>query len=277
MQATTIMTTRRGQSGVARARAIVRFNSVMFHSLAAASFLESVAEMHVERLSSVLAAQPEARLWLEQVWVPQRAELGRRLREYVEATWPEFDWNAAYAEFQQSFRTRVRFELRSPAAALDVVARCVAEVQLAVLYRGLAKAADESLLRGLAREAASAHAMFFDFFRGAFERCKRQKRVGFAATWRTLRAAMRSARDVQLRAAFEPLAQNWNGPRTVPELTYDEFVQRMAESVSRYADLGRIERMLFRPWLKIERPAPATPPAVPALPARPTPPALQPA
>jgi hypothetical protein len=274
MQATTNMKTQRGQSDLARARAIVRFNSVMFHSLATASFLESAAEMHAERLSSVLAAQPEARLWLEQVWVPQRAELGRRLREYVGATWPEFDWNAAYAEFQQSFRTHVRLEHRNPAAALDVVARCVAEVQLAVLYRGLAKSADESLLRSLAREAASAHAMFFDFFRGAFERCKRQERVGFAATWRTLRAAMRSARDIQLRAAFEPLARNWNGPCTVPELTYDEFVQRMAQSVSRYADLGRIERLLFRPWLKIERLAPATPPAVPALPARP---ALRPA
>ena len=264
MQATANLTTRRGQSDLARTRAIVRFNAVMYHSLAAASFLESVAEMHVERLSSVLAAQPGARLWLEQVWVPQRAELGRRLREYVEATWPEFDWSAAYAEFQHCFRTRVRFELRNPAAALEVVARCVAEVQLAVLYRGLAKSADESLLRGLVREAASAHAMFFDFFRGAFEHCKRQERVGFAATWRTLRAAMRSARDVQLRAAFEPLAQNWNGPRTVPELTYDEFVQRMAHSVSRHADLGRIERLLFRPWLKIERSAPVIAPALPA-------------
>lgn len=125
MQATqTTLTAARGQSELARARAIVRFNSVMFHSLAAASFLESAAPLHAERLNVVLAAQPEARLWLEQVWVAQRAELGRRLREYVEATWPEFDWNTAYAEFQQPCRARAGSGRRT-GVALEALGSCV--------------------------------------------------------------------------------------------------------------------------------------------------------
>jgi hypothetical protein len=274
MQATTNMTTQRGQSELARARAIVRFNGVMFHGLAAASFLESAVALHAERLNVVLAAQPEARLWLEQVWVAQRAELGRRLREYVEATWPEFDWATAYAEFQQPCRARAGIARRRP-VALEALRLCVWETLAAVFYRGLARAADEAGLRALAREAAAAHAAFFDYFRGVHEHGKRRERVGFAATWRAPRAVCRSARELHVRAAFEALAQNWNGPRTVPELPYGEFVERLVQLVRRHAGIGRVEQFLFRPWLKIGREAPATPPAVPALPARPTPLVLQ--
>jgi hypothetical protein len=273
MQATTTMTTQRGQSDLARTRAIVRFNAVMFHSLAAASFLESAVPLHAERLNVVLAAQPVARLWLEQVWVAQKAELGRRLREYVEATWPEFDWNAAYAEFLQPCRARAGIDRRRP-VALEALRLCVWETLAAVFYRSLARAADEAGLRGLAREAGVAHAAFFDYFRDVHEHCRRRERVGFAATWRAPQAVCRSARELHVRAAVEVLPQNWNGPRTVPELAYGEFVQRLVQLVRRHAGLGRVEQFLFRPWLKIERPAPATPPAVPALPARPT---LQPA
>ncbi len=275
MQATTNRTTQRGQSDLARARAIVRFNGVMFHSLAAASFLESAVSLHAERLNVVLAGQPEARLWLEQVWVAERAELGRRLREYVEATWPEFDWATAYAEFQQPCRARAGINRGRP-VALEALRLCVWETLAAVFYRGLARAADEAGLRALAREAAAAHAAFFDYFRGVHDHCKRRERVGFAATWRAPRAVCRSARELHVRAAFEALPQNWNGPRTVPELAYGEFVQRLVKLVRRHAGVGRVERFLFQPWLRIERPAPAAPSAVPALPARPTP-TLQPA
>jgi hypothetical protein len=270
----TPITAPRGQSELARARAIVRFNSVMFHGLAAASLLESAVPLHAERLDAVLAAQPEARLWLEQVWVAQRTELGRRLREYVEATWPEFDWNAAYAEFAQPCRARAGIVRRRP-VALEALRLCVWETLAAVFYRGLARAADEAGLRALAREGAAAHAAFFDYFRGVHEHCKRREPVGFAATWRAPQAVCRSLRELHMRAAFEALPQNWKGPRTVPELPYGEFVQRLVQLVQRHAGIGRVEQFLFRPWLRIERAAPAAPTTAAVLALRPVSPAAQ--
>lgn len=260
-------TVQRGQGEQARARAIVRFNSVMFHSLAMASFLESAVTLHAERLQGVLVAQPESRLWIEQVWVAQRTELGRGLRQYVEGTWPEFDWNTAYAEFLQPCRTRAGIDRRRP-VALEALRLCVWETLAAMFYRGLAQAADESGLRTLAREAAGAHAAFFDFFRDVHEHRKRPERVGFAATWRTLPKVCRSARELHVRAAFEALSQNWSGPRTVPELAYGEFVQRLVQLVQRHAGLGRAEQFLFRAWLRIERAEPAPVSSMPARPAR---------
>jgi len=257
MQATATRTVQRKQGQQARARAIVRFNGLLFHSLAAASFLEMAVPLHVNRLNQVFAARPDVVLWLEQVWWPQRAEHGRRLRDYLEATWPEFDWKAAYQEFYESYRPRSGLEGRGAGTALEALGLCVTAAQAAVFYRALANCADEPALRALARQAARDHGGCFDYFGTLFERCKRDERVGLVTSWRTVRAACRSARDFDASAAFEPLGRHWGGAPTVPELGYGEFRARMVALIQRHAALGRIERLLFRPWLERERSTPA--------------------
>ncbi len=257
MQATASKGAQRERSGQARARAIVRFNGLLFHSLAAASFLETAVPLHVNRLNQVFAGRSDVVLWLEQVWWPQRAEHGRRLRDYLEATWPEFDWNAAYQEFHDSYRPRSGLDSRGASAALEALGLCVTAAQAAVFYRALANCADEPALRALARQAACDHGGCFDYFSALFERCKRDERVGLVASWRTVRAVCRSARDFDAKMAFEPLGRHWAGAPTVPELGYGEFRARMAPLIQRHAAPGRIERLLFRPWLEGERSAPA--------------------
>jgi len=257
MQATATRTVQRKQGEQARARAIVRFNGLLFHSLAAASLLETAVPLHVNRLHQVFAARPDVVLWLEHVWWPQRAEHGRRLRDYLEATWPEFDWKAAYQEFYESYRPRSGLEGRGAGAALEALGLCVTAAQAVVFYRALANCADEPALRALARQAACDHGGCFDYFSALFERCKRDERVGLVTGWRTVRAACRSARDFDASAAFEPLSRHWGGAPTVPALGYGEFRSRMAPLIQRHAALGRIERLLFRPWLERERSTPA--------------------
>jgi len=257
MQATATRTVQRKQGEQARARAIVRFNGLLFHSLAAASLLETAVPLHVNRLHQVFAARPDVVLWLEHVWWPQRAEHGRRLRDYLEATWPEFDWKAAYQEFYESYRPRSGLEGRGAGAALEALGLCVTAAQAVVFYRALANCADEPALRALARQAACDHGGCFDYFSALFERCKRDERVGLVTSWRTVRAACRSARDFDASAAFEPLSRHWGGAPTVPALGYGEFRSRMAPLIQRHAALGRIERLLFRPWLERERSTPA--------------------
>ena len=263
MQAIAMITTiPGGQSQIARARALVRFNGLTFSGLAVASFLETAAERQASRLAAAFAAIPGVAHWLEQAWCPGRAAIGRQLREYIEATWPEFDWKTAYCEFHDRYRPSSG--LRGQAgAARAAIGLCVAAAQAAVFYRALARGADEPALRDLARDAARAHAGYFDFFRDLFERCKRVERVGPAATWRTAIAAIRSARDDDVAAAFEPLERNWTGVPAAPGLGYLEFRGRMAQYVQRHAGLGAFERLLFRPWLEpVLRPGRAVNPAV---------------
>jgi len=259
MQATAATTTiQRQKNEHTRVRALVRFNALTFHSLAVASFLETAVPLQAERLNPVFAGHPDVSLWLEQVWRPQRAGHGQRLREYIGTIWPEFDWNAAYEEFHQTYRTRSGLGGRGGGAALAALRLCVMAAQAAVFYRALGNCGDEPALRALAREAACNHAAYFEHFRTLFERWKRRDRIGLTAGWHALQAACRSARDCDVEAAFAPLGGQWNGSRTVPELAYGEFRSRMVSLIRRHAALGRIERLLFRPWLERERGAPAT-------------------
>lgn len=257
MQAAATTTTQREQNAQARMRALVRFNGSTFRSLAAASFLETAVPLHVNRLIPLFGADPEARLWLEQVWWPQRAELGRQLRAYIEATWPEFDWNAAYHEFHESYRPLSGLEGARARVAREALALCVTEAQVALFYRALSSGADEPLLRALACRAANDHAGFFDFFRGLYERRRRIERVGIVATLRTVIAVCRSARDHDVAAAFRAQDHNWTGAAIVPGIGYPEYRQRMAQQIQRHAALGPVERLLFRPWLGRERTAAA--------------------
>jgi len=257
----TTTTNLRQRNEQTRARALVRFNGLVFHSLAAASFLETAVPGHVNRRTQVFGAHPDVGFWLEQAWLPQRAELGRQLREYVEATWPEFDWNAAYHEYYESHRPRFALENGHGGLSLEALGLCVTAAQAALFYRALANSADEPALRALARKAACDHAGFFDTFRALFERCQQVERVGFAATWRTIIAISRSARDHDVAAAFHALARNWKGAAIVPGLDYPEYRKRMAQRIERHAGLGPVERLLFRPWLERDRPVPAPQPS----------------
>ena len=253
MQAAATTTTQREQNTQARMRALVRFNGSTFRSLATASLLETAVPLHVNRLTQLFGADSEVRLWLEQVWWPHRAELGRQLRTYIEATWPEFDWNAAYHEFHENYRPISGLEGRRARVAREALALCVTEAQAALFYRALSNGADEPQLRALARSAAIDHAAFFDFFRALFERRRRIERVGFAAALRTVITICRSARDHDVAAAFGALDHNWTGTAIVPGIGYPEYRQRMAQQIQRHAALGPVERLLFRPWLGRER------------------------
>ena len=256
MQAIANRAAQREKSEQARARAIVRFNGLLFYGLAAASFLETAVPLHASRLAQAFATRPDVGAWLEQGWSPRRAELGRRLRDFIGATWPEFDWSAAYQEFYERYRLGPMPSTAGAGLAREALSLCVVSTQAAVFYRALARSADEPALRALARHAAEVHGASFDYARTLFERFEHYERVGMVTAWRTVQAICCSARDFDVRTAFEPLGRHWSGAPTVPGLDYGAFRARMASLIERHAALGRAERLLFRPWLERERALP---------------------
>ena len=260
MQATATMTTSpRETSEQSRLRALVRFNGLAFHSLAAASFLETAAPRQASRLVQACGGRPDLAAWLEQVWWPRRAGLGSELRDYIETIWPEFDWSGAYEEFANAYRPCPAVAGQAGGTALQLLALCVTAAQSALLYRALGASVDDPVLRALAARAAAEHAAFFDHLRPLYERCRRQESLGLVASWRAAGEVCRSARDGAVAAAFRPLAESWKGAAIVPGLTYPEYRSRMAQLVLRCAQLGWLERLLLRPWLERERRAPALP------------------
>ena len=247
-----------------RRRAMVRLNGMMFYCTGIASFVESTVPLDASRLIRLSADHADVRPWLEDVWLPGRAAHGHRFRDYIETTWPEFEWEGAYRDFRDTYRLRTAGRVGPPGLALEFVARCVTETTLAVFYRTLARSADEPELRKLTAAAAQDHAAYFSYFRSLYERVGGRRRAGLAAACRAAIASCRSAREVDVAAAFHPLARHWHGGWVFPELTYPEFLVRLAQLLKRQARLRTIERLLFTPWLnppaKVGEPAAMMPP-----------------
>lgn len=250
MQAATNFAQPHVPGNTTRVRALIRFNALLFHGLAVASFLETAAPCAASRLVRAMGGDSEIANWMGGVWRSQREACGRELRAYIEATWPEFDWAAAYEGFCKVHGQSPGRAVGRTSPALEAVTRCALESQAALFYRAVAASADDPALRAIARTAARDHAGCFAFFRSLFERRKCQQAVGFAAGLRAVLASSRAARDIDVAAAFHPLAAHWYGTPTVTALGYQEFVARTAQLVVRHTELGHLERLLFSPWLR---------------------------
>jgi hypothetical protein len=254
MHATANITQARPSLDNNRARTLVRFNPLLFHALAAASFLEASAPRHASRLAAAVAAEPDAADWVENVWGPQREARSRELRAYIEATWPEFDWSGAYEDFCSAYGQRPgrAAGLRSPGlAGLEC---CAVESLAAAFYRAIAHCADDPALRELAAAAAGDHVHCFEFFRPRVGRRAGTGRVGFIAACRAVLETSRAARDIDVAIAFFALGAHWYGTPTVSQLGYQDFLGRMARLISRHASLGRVGQLLFHPWFRRSRP-----------------------
>jgi hypothetical protein len=242
---------------------LLRANAPLFFSLAAASVLETAASRHCERMLRLFEHDAEFRAWIENDWMPAKVARAKQLRDYVRKTWPEFDWTAAYEQYEAAAGSCGAPAAQRPTAAHEALARCVAAAQGAVFYRALARWADDWQLRDMARNLAHAEAASFARFRAAFDRACRVKRMGFAAAWRTALGCVRSARDTHVRLAFEALSAQWQGPAPFPQIDYAEFLARMRAVVVHRAQLHAGERLVFHGWRKpvrvAARPAPSVP------------------
>ena len=238
-----------------RLRALIRFNALLFHGLATASFLEAAAPIGPGRVAQAVMGAPDAAHWLNAVWRPQRSARAQALRAYIDAIWPEFDWAAAYEDFRKLYAQRHGYAAALANPALEVLACCALESQAALFYRAIAAGADDPALRELANAAAREHCACLEAFRALFEQRARRQAVGFITGCRVVLASARAARDIDVAAAFRPLTGHWYGTPTITGLQYQEFLSRMARLIQKQAGLGCFERLLFSPWLKRARPA----------------------
>lgn len=228
---------------------MTRHNGLVFYGLAAASFLETAIPLHATVLLQGFASEPEVQRWIEERWWPTKYAHGREARDYIETTWPEFDWSAAYTAFYETYRPLVCRQSEASPSARDALVRSVAAAQASAFYRCLGTAADDARLRRMLYQMGADESTHFAVFRRLFARLDRGKRLGWLATYRTILACARRARDVDVRLAYSRLgAPHWYGAQPFPELEYREFVQRMGAVVRRHLPLGAAQRWLFRPW-----------------------------
>ena len=177
---------------------LVRANSTLFYSVAAASLLEAVAPVYAQRLLDLLRGDAALANWVVTRWLPQKAARAKAL-QVVE------DVAGVGLGSARPARACVRAKAASAARATvarELLARCVAASQSGVLYGCLARCADDPSLRMMAASFAHEEAASFRRFRAAYDRKARDEGLGLASAWQTALACVHTARDTHLPLVY---------------------------------------------------------------------------
>src|SRR5687767_6360628 len=148
---------------------LIRANGPLFYSLASASILEADMPLAADRLLHFFGADQVLAQWLKSEWLPRKVARAGQLREYVETTWPEYDWVAGHEHYRALAEAGGAGPLRRTGVH-EALARCVATAQSGVFYRSLARWAEDRRLRELARMMAGEEALSFVHFRHLYDR-----------------------------------------------------------------------------------------------------------
>jgi len=226
---------------------LVRANGPLFYSVAAASLLEAAMPVAAERLLHFFGADQAFAQWTRTEWLPRKVARAKQIREYVEATWPEYDWHAGQEQYRAWLAERGAGSHR-PTAPHEALARCVATAQTGAFYRSLARWAEDPRLRNLAARIAQEEALSFNHFRALYDGRLRAEGFGCMAAWSTAIGCVRTARDQQVPAAFMSISAHCAAHVPFPVLGYGEFIARMGAVIERHGDLAAPERILLRAW-----------------------------
>jgi hypothetical protein len=185
---------------------------VMTWLATAASFTESASDIYTGNLVAYFGDDQEISGWLAAHWEPEELQHGRALRAYVEAVWPQFDWNRAFAAFLVDYSKLCSIEVLGPTRALELASRCVIETGTSTLYRAARDATKDPILREIAdyiqRDEVRHFKYFFDFFR-------RYQVAGGASRWavaKMLLMRVKEIRDSDTMCALKHIQSGCVGP-----------------------------------------------------------------
>ena len=224
-----------------------RHDPFCFYACVLPSFLESAVPTYVENLEPLFREDPETLAWLHDTWLPEEAEHGRLLRNYVERVWPEFQWERAYVEFCVLYLPRCETGKLRPSAGLEALARCVTETEATMIYRCIGRYATDPELAMLMKRLSSDEARHYSRFRRLHERHQATEKLSFLRRARALIARSELIREEDLALAFLPLNGAWSSPPPFATWSYRQFISAAGRIMRVHFPFEEAKRMLFHP------------------------------
>jgi len=175
-------------------KARVRHDEDLFFLLCSASFVESGSDLYTHNLVDHFAGDQELQTWLSQHWEHEELQHGRALAAYVQAVWPEFDWNAGFKAFWNEYGAMCTTEQLESSRGLELAARCVVETGTASLYRALNDLTDEPVLKQLTNHIKSDEVRHYKHFYQHYREYR--AREGFGR-YKVFRAILRRVNEIK--------------------------------------------------------------------------------
>jgi len=230
----------------------IRGDDALFLLVCSASFVESGSDTYTGNLVARFAGDDEVGTWLREHWEPEELQHGRALRAYVRRVWPEFDWQAAYADFFAEYERVCTVEELEPTRGQEMAARCIVEMGTTTYYQALNAATAEPVLRDLSWRIRGDEVRHYKHFHAFFQKYRRSEHMG---RHQVLAALVRRA--VELRNEDAAIALRhvaaWRrrshlddgAPGDVP--SDSELKHRAYGMVSRHLPMDLAVRMALKP------------------------------
>src|SRR5437764_5381840 len=209
----------------------------------AASLVEHNGAAYAHHLCRIFADDPgfqdTARRWGE-----EEIQHGRALARWAALADPEFDFDAAFARFQQGFKVDFDSDRsRRGSRSGEMVARCIVEVGTSSYYTALREAAAEPVLKEICRHIAADELRHYRLFYKNLDRYLARERIGRWARLRVALARVAESEDDELAYAY--YAAN-EGDRPYDRRVYSQAYARRAYPLYRPHHVERGIAMLLK-------------------------------
>jgi hypothetical protein len=220
----------------------------LFYLVAAASFMEITTDLYTRNLIDLFADDDEIAGWLDRHWLPEELQHGQALRRYVQAAWPEFDWDRVYGGFIEEFRAYCTPEGLEPTRSREMASRCIVEMGTASYYTTLSRLNGEPVLARLARHIAEDEIRHFKHFFRYFRRMRAAEKPGRLAISRAVlhRLVMIDGEDSRVATKHLYLARHPGGHFN--ERIYRRLRRGSRDLMRPHFPHGMCVRMLLKPF-----------------------------
>lgn len=229
------------------ARDHIKDDIQLLYMMASASFIEITSDLYTRNLVDFFGNDQETTDWLKNNWEPEELQHGVALKRYVQAAWPEFDWDAAYRAFFDEYSKTCSMEELEPTRALELVARCVVETGTASFYTMLADADREPVLTMIASHIRSDEIRHYKYFYRYFQKYCQHDRPGRIAVLKTLlkRAAAVQSEDALI--AFKHVYLACNAEATFKKSAYDSYRESIRLLAKHHFPQEMAVKMILKP------------------------------
>jgi len=204
-------------------RDVMRNERELFYIITSASFIEITSDLYTRNLIEFYHGDREMGDWLANYWEVEEVQHGVALKRYVQAAWPDFDWEKAYQGFYDEYSRICLIDNFAENRSLEMVARCVVETGTASFYRTLSDAAPEPVLKEITAHISLDEVRHYKYFYHYFLHYRDRERPSRLQVLRQLwrRGAGVKAEDAYI--AFKNAFLVREPEKVYTEAEYDKF------------------------------------------------------
>lgn len=229
------------------ARERVAGDMQLLYLLASASLIEMASDLDTHHLTASFAADAEAAQWLQGCWEPEERQHGLALKRYVQAAWPDFDWDAAYRGFLAEFSDHSAMGALQPSRALELAARCVVETITASFYGMLAAAEIEPVLTQLALRIRADEIRHYKHFYRFFRRYRARAPLSRVAVPMLLMKRAAEIQSGEAPIAFKHVYRTRHPGAAFCRRDYVAYRDRVRRLARRHLNRDMAVKLLLKP------------------------------